>query len=250
MPARYSWFTGYSMTKALSPAGAFVIPWCREVISMRNETTVRTRHELAADGVLITSGLFALVCAVFLPLMWLFSPAQLSETNFAGIGILGTIANIAMLASATAGPWLTWSLHGRRVTWRVVMAAVAAIPVTTLVVGVMLPLLNFALHPVATLVSDEEYAGPIVIGILAAVVYLWVIARAARATFFEYGGPVGLIRAHQASLIGIVVLIAELVVGIGLMGVDGSMAEALAFGMLFGAGGGVAIWAADLVSDR
>ena len=250
MPARYSWFTGYSMTKALSPAGAFVIPWCREVISMRNETTVRTRHELAADGVLITSGLFALVCAVFLPLMWLFSPAQLSETNLAGIGILGTIANIAMLASAAVGPWLTWTLHGRRLTWKVVIAAVAAIPATTLVFGTVLPLMNFAVHPIALLFSDKEYAGAIGIGILAAVVYLWVIARAARATFFEYGGPVGLIRAHQASLIGIVVLIAELVVGIGLMGVDGSMAEALAFGMLFGAGGGVAIWAADLVSDR
>lgn len=220
---------------------------------MRNNMQVRARHELAADGVLITSGLFALACAVLLPLLWLVSDEPLAEGTVysnPAMSVVATLMNIVMLGSVIAGPWLTWTLHGRTFTWKVAVAGILSIPVATLLAGAFVPLLNRMLHPIAALVSDEEYAAPIAVGILAGGVYLLVIARAARATFFEYGGPVPLIRVHQASLIGLALIVAELVVGIGLMGVDGSMAEVLAFGMLFGFGGGVAVWAADLASGQ
>lgn len=220
---------------------------------MRNEMQVRARHELAADGVLITSGLFALACAVLLPILWLVADQPLAEGSTysnPAMNAVATIMNMVMLGSVVAGPWLTWTLHGRRFSWPVAVAGALSIPVATLVAAAVIPLLNRVLHPLAALVSDQEYAAPIAVGIIAGVVYLWVIARAARATFFEYGGPVRLIRVHQAALIGLAVIVAELAVGIGLMGVDGSMAEVLAFGMLFGFGGGVAVWAADLVSAQ
>lgn len=220
---------------------------------MRNEVQVRARHELAADGVLITSGLFSLACAVVLPIMWLVSDEPLAEGTLystPAMNVVANILNVVMLGSVVAGPWLTWTLHGRRLTWKVVLAAIVSVPAATLVAGAVLPLLNSILHPLLARVSDQEYAAPIAVGALAGCAYLWVVARAVRATFFEYGGPVSLIRTHQASLIGIGVMVAELVVGIGLMGVDGSMAEVLAFGMLFGFGGGVAVWAADLATAQ
>ena len=209
----------------------------------------RARHELAADGVLITSGLFALVAAILLPVFWLFSEQPLAEGSLAAETPLAVFMNFAMLATTVIGPWLTWTLHKRRLTWKVVVAVIASVPAATLVAGALLPLLNTVLHPLVRLVSDKEYAAPIAVGILAGIAYFWVIFRAARSTFFEYGGPIALIRTHQAALIGIALLVTELTVGIGLMGVDGSIAEALAFGMLFGFGGGAAVYAADLVSD-
>ena len=217
---------------------------------MRNEMQVRARHELAADGVLITSGLFSLACSVVLPVMWLVSDEPLAEGTLyssAAMNIVANVLNVVMLASVVAGPWLTWTLHGRKVTWKIVVAAVLSIPAATLIASLVLPLLNRLLHPIAAIFSDAEYAAPIFVGVLAGVVYLWIIARAVRATFFEYGGPVRLIRAHQASLIGIGAIVSELAVGIGLMGVDGSMAEVLAFGMLFGFAGGLAVWSAALI---
>lgn len=220
---------------------------------MRNEMQVRARHELAADGVLITSGLFALACAVLLPILWLVADEPLAEGSMyssPAMNAVATVMNVMMLGSVVAGPWLTWTLHGRSFTWKVALAGALSVPAATLVAGAVVPLLNRVLHPIAALVSDAEYAAPIAVGIVAGAVYLWVIARAARATFFEYGGPVRLIRVHQASLIGLAVIVTELAVGIGLMGVDGSMAEVLAFGMLFGFGGGVAVWAADLASGQ
>lgn len=220
---------------------------------MRKEIQVRARHELAADGVLITSGLFALACSVILPVLWLVSDEPLAEGTMYTSPVMNVVANIlnvVMLASVVAGPWLTWTLHGRRLNWKVVVAALVSIPAATMVAGLVVPLLNWMLHPLAALVSEKEYAAPIAVGLVVAGLYLWVIARAARATFFEYGGPVALIRTHQASLIGIAVIVTELAVGIGLMGVDGSMWEVLAFGMLFGFGGGVAVWAADLATAQ
>ena len=217
---------------------------------MRNEMQVRARHELAADGVLITSGLFSLACSVVLPVMWLVSDEPLAEGTLyssAAMNIVANVLTVVMLASVVAGPWLTWTLHGRKVTWKIVVAAVLSIPAATLIASLVLPLLNRILHPIAAIFSDAEYAAPISVGVLAGVVYLWIIARAVRATFFEYGGPVRLIRAHQASLIGIGAIVSELAVGIGLMGVDGSMAEVLAFGMLFGFAGGLAVWSAALI---
>lgn len=216
---------------------------------MSTESKTRTRHELAADGVLITSGLFAMVAAILLPLFWLFSDQPLAEGSQAAETPLAAFMNLAMLATTVVGPWLTWTLHKRQLTWKVVVAAVASVPAATLMSGAALPLLNRVLHPLVQLVSDAEYAAPIAVGVLAGIAYLWVISRSVRATFFEYGGPVALIRTHQASLIGIALLVTELAVGIGRMGVDGSVAEALAFGMLFGFGGGAAVYAADLVSD-
>ena len=219
---------------------------------MTDEIRVRARHELAADGVLITSGLFAFASAIALPILWLVSDKTLAEGTLltGGTEVFANLLSIAMLSTAVIGPWLTWTLHGRKLDWKVVLAAVASMPLATAAAGVVLPMLSWALHPVVAVFSDAEYAAPMAVGVLAGVVYCVVVGRAVRATFFEYGGPVALIRAHQAALIGIGALIAELVVGIGLLEVDGSMAEVLAFGMLFGAAGGVAVYAAELASGQ
>lgn len=197
------------------------------------------RFDLAADAVLLSSGLYALACAIGLTIWWVSFGLPTDATMLAGTesslieNIVSVVLALLMVSMGTViGPALAWRLHGRAWHWRLLLAAVAA-PVLFGAVTATFPLLAsvfaFLLRPFTT----AEFAGGLVLLVLLAAVYLVILAHAARDAMAPAGDPPLLERLRLLSLTGLLLL--ALVVGGALMlGYSGELGDALIFAMLVG----------------
>lgn len=210
------------------------------------------KFDLAADALLLASGLFALTCSVSLLIVWIFGgflpesgPGDqdvISDTPVAfGLGF------ITMLAGAVAGPALSWWLHGRTFHWRLLLAFPLSVPVLA-VPAIAAPLLATGFQWLLSPVTDWEFAGPMTLLALLTILYGIALVHAMRDAMAPAGDPPLLERLRLLSLVFLAAL-ALVVAGAAAMGYY-EIGEALVFAMVMGFSAAIVTAVADLVDHR
>lgn len=210
------------------------------------------KFDLAADALLLSSGLFAITCSLTLLVVWLlggFLPESgpgttdtISDTPLAmGLGFL------TMLAGTVVGPALAWWLHGRTFRWRLLLALPLAVAVMS-VLAMVMPLLATVFELVLSPVTDWEFAGPVATLAVVTVLYGVVMVHAMRDAMAPAGDPPMLERMRLLSLVFLAVL-ALVVAGAAAMGYY-EIGEALIFAMAMGFAAAAVTGLADVVDRR
>ena len=193
------------------------------------------KFDLAADALLISSGVFALACSVVLVIVWLLGGMQDSAgaDSISDTWLAGALSSMATLVGVVGGPALAWQLHGRRLHPRLIIATLAT-PIAILVVGVLAPLLAMVFEWMLQPVTDYEFAGAICVLVLVTVPYVLVLVHAVRDAMAPAGDPPLLERLRLMSLTALIVLV--FVVAGGMAIGSPEIAEALIFTMGIGLG--------------
>ncbi len=192
------------------------------------------KFDLAADALLLASGLFALVASIGITLLWVTGdiPDDVSESA----SVLSQLLSLLMLViGAFVGPALAWRLHGRRLRARLLFAPFLSI----LAVSGLMILLSFVASLVHWLLSPLtawEFTGAIVILVVTSTLFIGILWHAMRDAMAPAGDPPQLELLRLLSLLGLVVL-AFVVAGAAALGYGGGIAEALIFAMLMGFAG-------------
>lgn len=209
------------------------------------------RFDLAADALLISSGLFSLVTSVALCLMWLFGvfePGSAADQALSDSPLAAALSLVMLFTGAVLGPALAWRLHGYTLRWRHLIALLGA-PVVFGAVSVIVPLaaaaLQFALRPV----TDWEFAGPVALLVLVAIPYFMILWHATRDAMAPAGDPPALERLRLLSITSLMVLV-FVVAGALALGLTGELGDALVFTMLIGYAGAVTATTAAALDAR
>ncbi len=194
------------------------------------------KFDLAADALLLSSGLFALVASVGLTLMWVTGHLPTSENlsvddpTETPLGVILTL--LMMLVGLLVGPALAWRNHGHALRWRLLIAPILA----SVAAGVIIIVLSFiasGLQYLLTPRSAGNFTGAIVILAIAALLFVGIMWHAVRDAMAPAGDPPQLERLRLLSLSGLVVL-TFVVAGAGALSYGGGISEALIFAMLMG----------------
>lgn len=212
------------------------------------------RFDLAADAILLASGLYAAVTSLGLTVWWVTGSLPTTNTDLgtrSSTGAVGVVisvfSSLMIIAGAVVGPALAWRLHGHALRWRHAVGLFAT-PLLIAVLGIVLPLLSGILGLLAKPFTSNEYAGPIGTAIVFSVLYVALLVHAARDAMAPAGDPPLLERLRLLSLTALVVL-ALVVAGALALGYASQIGEALIFAELFGFTAATAVLIAALV-DR
>ena len=219
-----------------------------------HEPSVATtrRIDLAADALLITSGGFALVTAVLMAPLAFGGSSPLNDTSdpvtaWDWVVLAFTLAG--MFTGIALGPLAAWRLHHRPGSWRAFLGGVVAFPTLVFAIGLLAPVLATLLDAVLSPVTDDEYAGPLALLVLASLLYLWLAWHSVKVLFgvAEAGGAwSGLQWLRTVAVLSMMALagIVTVVVSRG----DGEAGEALIFAMVAGFAGAAAVLGADALT--
>lgn len=196
------------------------------------------KFDLAADALLISSGLFALAGSAVLIIVWLFGGFQDGSTAngpdlISDSWLAAALSVLATLVGVVGGPALAWRLHGYRLHPRLIIATLAT-PISILVVGLLAPVLSGVFQWLLTPFTDWEFAGAVALLVVVSIPYGIVLLHAARDAMAPAGDPPMLERMRLLSLTALLVL---LFVVAGAIAIDrAEVAEALIFTMGIGLG--------------
>lgn len=207
------------------------------------------KFDLVADSLLLSSGLFALVCSVAVTLTWLFGGLPDPATGTTTASLLGVVlallTSLAMVAGTFGGPLWAWHLHGRRLRWKLLLAVPAA-AVSVFVIVVVAPLLSSVFDLVLTPFTDAEYRGAVMLLVIVSLGFITVLVHAARDAMAPAGDPPMLERLRLLSLTALL-LETFVVAGAIALGYGTEIGEALIFTMVVGIIAAVTTTAATLL---
>ncbi len=204
---------------------------------------VRERLVLAGDGALITGAALASVIAVALLVAWGVGDREVPVA-------LQLLNGPLSLAAAIGGPIAAWLLHRRRITPPAVLGALLAGPVVGIVFGLFVAsstLLGWVLRPL----SDADYIGPLVAGIVVAAAFAVFMGWLGVSTIGDLRDErPGRRRLELVRLValGIVVAYSVTIVVLAVVGPTAEIGEAIAFMLVGAISGGLAVLMADLMS--
>ena len=202
------------------------------------------RFDLSSDALLISSGLYAGVAALVLPLWWAFTGRNV-DPGAVGSGVVedsgmawGIVAALAVVGF-WIGPAVAWRLHGRRQRLRLVIAPVIA---------ALGPIFAGLYHVLLGPFTDWEFAGEAAaFGVLGAV----HIALVAHATFRVKPHPSDssyLKPFRIAALLALAVLTVIIIAAL-MNGFEGTVIQALLFILLIGYAAGLTTHMAAALDD-
>lgn len=194
------------------------------------------KFDLAADALLISSGLFALVTSIGLTLLWVTGHLPTTENSpidDTSESPLAALLSLLMVgAGLIVGPALAWRYHGHALRIRLLAAPIAAsigVSVVVIVLSLVASGLQYLLNPL----SAEEFTGAIVVLTLVSLLYLGALWHAVRDAMAPAGDPPQLERLRLLALSSLLVLV-FVIAGAAALGYGGGIAEALIFAMLMG----------------
>lgn len=194
------------------------------------------KFDLVADALLITSGLFALMCSVAVTVAWLFGgltdPSAANSPSSTLEVAMGALTSLALIGGVIGGPAWAWHLHGRRLRWRLLLAIPAA-AAAFFVIALVAPLLSKLFDALLSPFTDFEYRGGIMLLTVVSLGYLTVLIHAVRDAMAPAGDPPLLERLRLLSLTSLLLLV-FVVAGAMALGYGGAIGEALIFTMLVG----------------
>lgn len=206
------------------------------------------RFDLAADALLISSGLFSLVASVGLTLMWVtggFQPGSAADAALSDTPLAVLVSLLMLGAGTLLGPLLAWRLHGHALHWRHLIALVGG-PAVLAVVSSLVPLLATVFHWLLRPLTDNEFVGPLAVGVLFAIPYCMLLLHAWRDAMAPAGDPPALERMRMLSILGLLLLVL-VVAGALALGLSGEIGEAFAFAMIMGFSGAAIVLVAAAI---
>lgn len=193
------------------------------------------KFDLIADALLLTSGLFALVCSLAVTVTWLFGgladPASTSPGSALEIA-LGLLTSVALVVGVIGGPAWAWHLHGRRLHWKLLLAVPVA-GAAFFVIALAAPLLSTFFDAVLSPITDTEYRGAVMLLVVVSLGYITVLVHAMRDAMAPAGDPPMLERLRLLSLTALLLEV-FVVAGAMALGYGAEIGEALIFTMLVG----------------
>lgn len=210
------------------------------------------RFDLSSDALLISSGLYAGVAALVLPLWWAFTgrnvdPAAVGSGVVEDSGMAWGIVAVLALVGFWIGPAIAWRLHGRRQRLRLVIAPMVS-PVIVILLAALGPIFAGLYHVLLNPFTDWEFSGEAAaFGVLGAV-HIALVAHAAfrvqpHASDSSYLKPFRI-----AALLALAVL--TIIIGAALMnGFEGTVIQALLFILLIGYAAGLTTHMAAALDD-
>ncbi len=196
------------------------------------------KFDLAADALLIASGLFALVSSIGITLLWVTGdiPDVGSVDVSESASVLSQLLSLVMLViGAFVGPALAWTLHGRNLRARLLFAPfLSAFALSGLMI--LLSFVSSLVHWLLSPLTTWEFTGAIAILVVSGTFFVGILWHAMRDAMAPAGDPPQLERLRLLSLLGLVVL-TFVVAGGAALGYGGGIAEALIFAMLMGFAG-------------
>lgn len=131
------------------------------------------RFDLSSDALLISSGAYAAVASLMLPLWWAFTGRNVDPASVgAGVadsGMAWSIVLVLAVAGFWVGPAIAWRLHGRRQSLKLVVAPIIA-PIVVVLLAALGPIFAGLYDVVLSPITDYEYRGEFAaFGVLGAV---------------------------------------------------------------------------------
>jgi hypothetical protein len=223
------------------------------VIEMRAPRFIHQhKFDLFADALLITSGLFALVCSIALTLVWLFGgfanqSGELGPDSTVD-AMVGALTSLAVIGGVLGGPAWAWHLHGRRLQWKLLLAVPAA-AAAFFAIALGAPVLSMLFDIPLSLVSDSENRGGAALLVLVSIGYLTVLVHAMRDAMAPAGDPPMLERLRLLSFTALLLLV-FVTAGAMALGYGAEIGEALIFTMLVGIIAGATTVAATYIDPH
>lgn len=213
----------------------------------------REKFDLSSDALLISSGAYAAVASLTLPLWWWSSGRHIDPAT-PGSGVIESslfawvVVTLMLTVGLYMGPAITWALHGRRHRLRLLLAP-AISPFLVLFIAILgepfAALFQAALSPFLS----WEYAGPaIAFGFLGAVHLSLVLYSLIRVRARRIGEPRLLQRLRYGSFLALAAL--TMIVGGALAnGYDATVIQALLVILAIGYAAGLTTHLAAILDE-
>lgn len=200
------------------------------------------RFDLSSDALLISSGLYAGVASIVLPLWWAFTGRN-TDPAAVGSGVVsdsttawGIIAILAIVGF-WVGPAIAWRLHGRRQRLRLVIAPLVS-PLVVILIAALGPVFAGLYQVLLSPLTNWEYAGEAAAFAVLGAVHLALVFHAAFRNHSYVSDSHFLKAIRVASLIALGLL--TLIIIAALMnGFESTVIQALLFILLIGYAAGL-----------
>lgn len=210
------------------------------------------RFDLSSDALLISSGLYAGVAALVLPLWWAFTGRN---TDPAAVGS-GVLENSAMALGVVAllfivgfwvGPAVAWRLHGRRQRARLIIAPLVS-PILVILLAGLGPVFAGLYQVLLDHVTDWQYAGEAAAFAVLGAVHIALINHAIFRVTPHPSDSIYLKPFRMAAISALAVL--TVIIAAALMNdFDGTVVQALLFVLLIGFAAGLTTHIAAAIDD-
>lgn len=209
------------------------------------------RFDLSSDALLISSGAYAAVASLMLPLWWAFSGRNVDPAAV-GAGVADStmawgIVVVLAVVGFWGGPAIAWRLHGRRQSVKLMIAPIVA-PVVVVLLAAMGPMFAGLYDVMLSPITDYEYRGEFAaFGVLGAI-HIALVAHAALRVRPHAADSALLPAARYASLAALgsltIIIIAAL-----LNDFDATVVQALLFILAVGYAAGLTTHIAAAIDD-
>ena len=210
------------------------------------------RFDLSSDALLISSGLYAAVASIVLPLWWAFTgrhvdPAAIGSGVVSNSALALFIVVILAVVGFWIGPAVAWRLHGRRQRIRLIIAPVIS-PIVVILLAALGPIFAGLYHVLLDPFTNWEFSGEAAAFAVLGAVHLALVAHAAFRVKPHESDSIYLKPFRVASLSALGVL--TVIIFAALMnGFEGTVVQALLFILLIGYAAGLTTHMAAALDD-
>lgn len=210
------------------------------------------RFDLSSDALLISSGLYAGVASLVLPLWWAFTgrnvdPAAVGsgvlENSVMALGIVIVLAIVGFWI----GPLVVWRLHGRRQRFRLVFAPIVS-PILVILLAALGPIFAGLYHIVLDPIWSWEYSGEAAAFAVLGAVHIALVAHATFRVKPHEADSMYLKPFRIAALSALAVLTVIIIAAL-MNGFEGTVVQALLFILLIGYAAGLTTHMAAAIDD-
>lgn len=210
------------------------------------------RFDLSSDALLISSGLYAGVAALVLPMWWAFTgrhidPAAVGSGVVEDSGMAWGIVAALAVVGFWIGPAVAWRLHGRRQRPRLFIAPVIS-PIVVIMLAALGPIFAGLYHVLLKPFTDWEYSGEAAaFGVLGAVHIALVIH-----SFFRvkpHAADSAYLKPFRIAAVAALSVLTVIIIAALMNGYDATVVQALLFILLIGYAAGLTTHIAAALDD-
>ena len=210
------------------------------------------RFDLSSDALLISSGAYAAVASLALPLWWAFTgrnvdPGAVGQGVVEDAGLAWLIIGTLAIVGFWVGPAIAWRLHGRRQRLRLVVAPLIS-PIVVIMLAALGPIFAGLYHLVLDRFIDWEYSGEAAAFAVLGAVHIALVMHATFRIPAREGQSIYLKPARVLSLITLSTLTAIIIAAV-LNDYDATVIQAILFILLIGYAAGLTTHIAASIDD-
>jgi hypothetical protein len=210
------------------------------------------RFDLSSDALLISSGMYAAVTSVVLPLWWAFTgrhanPAAVGSGIAKDTTLAWPLLALVAVVGFWIGPAIAWRLHGRRQRFRLVIAPLVS-PVIVILLAGLGPIFAALYTQLLSPFTDWQYSGAAAAFAVLGAVHLAVVWHASMRTKAHPADSLLLHSLRIASLVALSTLTIVIIAAL-LNDFDTTVVQALLLILAIGYAAGLTTQLAAVIDD-